>query len=182
MTPYYVQRGHIKVWDEKSTNKDISDFADLDYMGSFEFECGAYAKSILTSKNNKNKYEFFKTDIKNKSGKTFYIYCPKEYYQDVVSFILKAIDGKRIGKLTKERTDLYESFTEPAYIVNDSYYFIRAKQLGFESPFTNYWWDIENNFGVILGTEQDFKHFKEAISNIYKYYDKKYPIEDGISK
>ncbi len=174
MSPYYLQRGKIKVWDNNSPTKNLSDFVDLDYMGSYEFENGAMTKSLLTARNNKDLFSFYNTGLVNKSGKCFYLYCPKQYFHDTVRFLKKATNGNRTGKLTKEYNNLYESFTEPTIMTEDIYFINYYKQMGYVSMFTNFWWDIENHFGIILGTEQDLNHFKESIANMYKYYDKKF--------
>ena len=181
MTPYYVQRGHLKVWNRNKKSKEFSDFVDLDYMGSFEFENGAFARSLIGAYKNKQLYSFYKTDIVNKSGKNFYLYCPKEYYDDAIKFIKMATDGNRVGKLTKERTDLYDSFVETEYIKNNLYQCKSAQLCEYKSVFTNFWWDIQNNFGFILGDDEDLKHFKEAMIDIYNYYEKQ-NIEEDMSK
>ena len=182
MQPYYLQRGMLKDNFAGSVNKYISDYVVLSNMVSGEFENCACLKSIFRTGKQAEKYDIIKTHIENMSSNYFYVYSTKKQYKDVVKFILNEIRNER--RSTVEYNNIRESFLEPKEIKNDKFYKMYAKSLHYKSYFTNFWWDIKNDFGIILGDEKDIKNFREAIDNTYAYYNKKYAntISDEIIK
>ncbi len=182
MQPYYLQRGMLKSYFAGTINKYMSDFVVLDEMVSDEFNNCACLKSIFRTGKQAEKYDIIKTHIENMSGKYFYVYSTKKQYKDVVKFILNEIRSER--RSTVEYNNIRESFLEPKEIKDDKFFKSYAKTLRLKSYFTNFWWDIKNDFGIILGDEKDIKNFQEAIANTYAYYNKHYAntVSDDIIK
>ena len=113
---YYIQRYHEK---DKVNQKEainvptIGRFLDGDYMGSAEFEFGSVSRSWANMLENLPKIHrldlTFKSSFVTKEVPMFVI-AEESQLDSIKDELNKHLDGKRVGKLTKEYTGLWETF------------------------------------------------------------------------
>ena len=113
---YYIQRYHEKdKVDQRETNNNptIERFLDADYMGSAEFEFGSVSRSWANMLENLPKIHrldlTFKSSFVTKEVPMFVI-AEESQLDSIKDELNKHLDGKRVGKLTKEYTGLWETF------------------------------------------------------------------------
>lgn len=113
---YYIQRYHEKDkvnQKEANNNPTIGRFLDGDYMGSAEFEFGSVSRSWANMLENLPKIHrldlTFKSSFVTKEVPMFVI-AEESQLDSIKDELNKHLDGKRVGKLTKEYTGLWETF------------------------------------------------------------------------
>ena len=113
---YYIQRYHEKDkvnQKEANNNPTIGRFLDGDYMGSAEFEFGSVSRSWANMLENLPKIHrldlTFKSSFVTKEVPMFVI-AEESQLDSIKDELNKHLDGKRVGKLTKEYTVLWETF------------------------------------------------------------------------
>ena len=113
---YYIQRYHEKDkvnQKEANNNPTIGRFLIGDYMGSAEFEFGSVSRSWANMVENLPKIHrldlTFKGSFVTKEVPMFVI-AEESQLDSIKDELNKHLDGKRVGKLTKEYTGLWETF------------------------------------------------------------------------
>lgn len=113
---YYIQRYHEKDkvnQKEANNNPTIGRFLNGDYMGSAEFEFGSVSRSWANMIENLPKIHrldlTFKSSFVTKEVPMFVI-AEESQLDSIKDELNKHLDGKRVGKLTKEYTGLWETF------------------------------------------------------------------------
>lgn len=113
---YYIQRYHTKdKVNQKEANNipTIGRFLIGDYMGSAEFEFGSVNRSWANMLENLPKIHrldlTFKSSFVTKEVPMFVI-AEESQLDSIKDELNKHLDGKRVGKLTKEYTGLWETF------------------------------------------------------------------------
>ena len=113
---YYIQRYHEKdKVNQKEANNipTIGRFLIGDYMGSAEFEFGSVSRSWANMLENLPKIHrldlTFKSSFVTKEVPMFVI-AEESQLDSIKDELNKHLDGKRVGKLTKEYTGLWETF------------------------------------------------------------------------
>ena len=113
---YYIQRYHEKDkvnQKEANNNPTIGRFLNGDYMGSAEFEFGSVSRSWANMLENLPKIHrldlTFKSSFVTKEVPMFVI-AEESQLDSIKDELNKHLDGKRVGKLTKEYTGLWETF------------------------------------------------------------------------
>ena len=113
---YYIQRYKTKdKVNQKEANNipTIGRFLDGDYMGSAEFEFGSVSRSWANMLENLPKIHrldlTFKSSFVTKEVPMFVI-AEESQLDSIKDELNKHLDGKRVGKLTKEYTGLWETF------------------------------------------------------------------------
>ena len=113
---YYIQRYHEKDkvnQKEANNNPTIGRFLKGDYMGSAEFEFGSVSRSWANMLENLPKIHrldlTFKSSFVTKEVPMFVI-AEESQLDSIKDELNKHLDGKRVGKLTKEYTGLWETF------------------------------------------------------------------------
>ena len=113
---YYIQRYHEKDkvnQKEANNNPTIGRFLIGDYMGSAEFEFGSVSRSWANMLENLPKIHrldlTFKGSFVTKEVPMFVI-AEESQLDSIKDELNKHLDGKRVGKLTKEYTGLWETF------------------------------------------------------------------------
>ena len=113
---YYIQRYHEKdKVNQKEANNipTIGRFLNGDYMGSAEFEFGSVSRSWANMLENLPKIHrldlTFKSSFVTKEVPMFVI-AEESQLDSIKDELNKHLDGKRVGKLTKEYTGLWETF------------------------------------------------------------------------
>ena len=113
---YYIQRYHEK--DKVKQKEAIDDptigrFLDADYMGSAEFEFGSVSRSwinMIENLPNIHRLDLtFKGSFTTKEVPIFVI-AEESQLDSIKDELNKHLDGKRVGKLTKEYTGIWETF------------------------------------------------------------------------
>ncbi|MBO4245870.1 MAG: hypothetical protein J5892_03950 [Bacilli bacterium] len=136
---HLVQSGQFKSNINDLTKKDIkgiNDIIRLDYMGSFEFECGSLPKSLRRMTINKNFYKVFVFDqYKDKNGNSLKVYAPYVFYKNVLNIVNRlSVDGCRL----QEYCSLADHIIKAGQATEDMDYDYYDEQ--------DFWWDIENDF------------------------------------
>ena len=113
---YYIQRYHEKDkvnQKEANNNPTIGRFLNGDYMGSAEFEFGSVSRSWANMLENLPKIHrldlTFKSSFVTKEVPMFVI-AEESQLDSIKDELNKHLDGKRVGKLTKEYTGLWVTF------------------------------------------------------------------------
>ena len=113
---YYIQRYHEKDkvnQKEANNNPTIGRFLDGDYMGSAEFDFGSVSRSWANMLENLPKIHrldlTFKSSFVTKEVPMFVI-AEESQLDSIKDELNKHLDGRRVGKLTKEYTGLWETF------------------------------------------------------------------------
>ena len=113
---YYIQRYHEKDkvnQKEANNNPTIGRFLNGDYMGSAEFEFGSVSRSWANMLENLPKIHrldlTFKSSFVTKEVPMFVI-AEESQLDSIKDELNKHLDGRRVGKLTKEYTGLWETF------------------------------------------------------------------------
>ncbi len=113
---YYIQRYHEKDkvnQKEANNNPTIGRFLNGDYMGSAEFEFRSVSRSWANMLENLPKIHrldlTFKSSFVTKEVPMFVI-AEESQLDSIKDELNKHLDGKRVGKLTKEYTGLWETF------------------------------------------------------------------------
>lgn len=113
---YYIQRYHTKdKVNQKEANNipTIGRFLIGDYMGSAEFEFGSVSRSWANMLENLPKIHrldlTFKGSFVTKEVPMFVI-AVESQLDSIKDELNKHLDGRRVGKLTKEYTGLWETF------------------------------------------------------------------------
>ena len=113
---YYIQRYHEKdKVNQKEANNipTIGRFLIGDYMGSAEFEFGSVSRSWANMLENLPKIHrldlTFKSSFVTKEVPMFVI-AEESQLDSIKDELNKHLDGKRVGKLTKEYTGIWETF------------------------------------------------------------------------
>ncbi|MFA7287257.1 MAG: hypothetical protein WC055_00095 [Melioribacteraceae bacterium] len=157
-TPYLVQIGKLK-----NTQKDgpsVDDLVNFEYMGSAEFEFGALPKSLKRICKNLDKYVISKLSTKNLMDVHFcLIHNPENVsLKEIQEFVDNQISNNPI--CLKERTSIKESVTGFGGWDNRK---LEARQM------YDIWWDIDNDFWIVLGNENASK----ILSSFYVAREKK---------
>ena len=113
---YYIQRYTVKTkvgQRETNNNPSVMRFLDADYMGSAEFEFGTLNRSWINMIENLPKIH--RLDLAFKSSSVtkevpMFVIAEESQLDSIKDELNKHLDGKRVGKLTKERTGLWETF------------------------------------------------------------------------
>ena len=113
---YYIQRYHEKDkvnQKEANNNPTIGRFLNGDYMGSAEFEFGSVSRSWANMLENLPKIHrldlTFKSSFVTKEVPMFVI-AEESQLDSIKDELNKHLDGRRVGKLTKEYTGIWETF------------------------------------------------------------------------
>ena len=121
---YYIQRYHVK---DKERQKEanhvptIGRFLDGDYMGSAEFEFGSVSRSWSDMLENLPKIHRLDLTFKSSGIEKqvpMFVIAEESQLDSIKDELNKHLDGKRVGKLTKEYTGLWEAFKHH-YIVKE---------------------------------------------------------------
>ena len=113
---YYIQRYHEKDkvnQKEANNNPTIGRFLDGDYMGSAEFEFGSVSRSWANMLENLPKIHRLDLTFKGSSVTKevpMFVIAEESQLDSIKDELNKHLDGKRVGKLTKEYTGLWETF------------------------------------------------------------------------
>ena len=113
---YYIQCYHEK---DKVKQKQAIDvptigrFLDADYMGSAEFEFGSVSRSWVNMIENLPKIHRLDLTFKNSSVTKevpMFVIAEESQLDSIKDELNKHLDGKRVGKLTKEYSGIWETF------------------------------------------------------------------------
>ena len=113
---YYIQRYHEKDkvnQKEANNNPTIGRFLIGDYMGSAEFEFGSVSRSWANMLENLPKIHRLDLTFKGTSitkEVPMFVIAEESQLDSIKDELNKHLDGKRVGKLTKEYTGLWETF------------------------------------------------------------------------
>ena len=113
---YYIQRYHEKDkvnQKEANNNPTIGRFLDGDYMGSAEFDFGSVSRSWANMLENLPKIHRLDLTFKGTSitkEVPMFVIAEESQLDSIKDELNKHLDGKRVGKLTKEYTGLWETF------------------------------------------------------------------------
>ena len=113
---YYIQRYHEKDkvnQKEANNNPTIGRFLIGDYMGSAEFEFGSISRSWANMLENLPKIHRLDLTFKGSSVTKevpMFVIAEESQLDSIKDELNKHLDGKRVGKLTKEYTGLWETF------------------------------------------------------------------------
>ena len=113
---YYIQRYHEKdKVNQKEANNipTIGRFLIGDYMGSAEFEFGSVSRSWANMLENLPKIHRLDLTFKGSSvikEVPMFVIAEESQLDSIKDELNKHLDGKRVGKLTKEYTGLWETF------------------------------------------------------------------------
>ena len=113
---YYIQRYHEKDkvnQKEANNNPTIRRFLTGDYIGSAEFEFGSVSRSWANMLENLPKiHRLDLTFIGSSVTKEvpMFVIAEESQLDSIKDELNKHLDGKRVGKLTKEYTGLWETF------------------------------------------------------------------------
>jgi hypothetical protein len=151
MIPYLLQRCTFKKEFDKNETFDRN--VSCDYMGSSEFEWGAWPKSLRAVCADLSAYEWFKHPTVEHIH-----YFAKQQDSELEQFI-EAHCGQKYpqGFHTKERTCLYDAVKEtPQSLIN-------------------IWWDIENHVFIVYDKQitDATQRLDIILANLKKKYDKK---------
>jgi hypothetical protein len=146
---YLVQRGTVKV--EAYNGEKVSDYLQLDYMGSAEFEFGALPKSIRAMAAKKLEVLPFHWE-----ERTIYVLCEKQEYEKVISKLGDYLIGKR---RLKEHISLRD--------------IIEGASRSYDTD--NFWWEIEGHYAFSLN-EDYVKNFQKAVKKSVEFMDKEKKI------
>ena len=130
---WLVQSGTFLEDIQEITGKDS--ILDLNYMGSFEFQC-ELPQSNQRMLTNIEFYDFFPfPQYTNSFGEPLMVYAPKMFIEHISKIVEELATGK--NHHLKERCTL-------------------PKCLRGEVPFdkANFWWDLENDFFIFFGEEK----------------------------
>jgi len=122
-TPYLIQRGKARHNKAAKPNESLDDLINFDYMGSFEFECGALPKSAYEMVDSLELITRNKTKIKDN---VIHYLCLKTDEEEFLKHLDKLTKDEY---RTKEYTDMKKLY----------------KKGSFDQD-TELWWDIENNW------------------------------------
>lgn len=142
--PYCIQRGKF---ENREGGKGIDSLLIFDYMGSYEFECGALPSSLKRVKANLDNYVQFQYSFTKHPSKVVTVFCTKEQ-QDFIGDILEKLLLRQI--LLKEYCDLKE------YVIpssKDSKYNI----------YNDFWWDIDQDWFFWKFNPEFESKFKTAL-------------------
>ena len=113
---YYIQRYHEKDkvnQKEANNNPTIGRFLNGDYMGSAEFEFGSVSRSWANMLENLPKIHRLDLTLKSSfvtKEVPMFVIAEESQLDSIKDELNKHLDGKRVGKLTKEYTGLWETF------------------------------------------------------------------------
>lgn len=113
---YYIQRYHTKdKVNQKEANNipTIGRFLIGDYMGSAEFDFGSVSRSWANMLENLPKIHRLDLTFKGSSMTKevpMFVIAEESQLDSIKDELNKHLDGKRVGKLTKEYTGLWETF------------------------------------------------------------------------
>ena len=113
---YYIQRYHEKdKVNQKEANNipTIGRFLIGDYMGSAEFEFGSVSRSWANMLENLPKIHRLDLTLKSSfvtKEVPMFVIAEESQLDSIKDELNKHLDGKRVGKLTKEYTGLWETF------------------------------------------------------------------------
>ena len=130
---WLVQSGTFKDDIQEITGKDS--ILDLNYMGSFEFQC-ELPQSNQRMLTNIDFYDVFTfPQYTNTLGETLMVYAPKMF----IGHISRIVEDLAIGNNhhLKERCTLHK------YLKGEKNY-----------DSANFWWDIENDFFIFFGEQK----------------------------
>ena len=113
---YYIQRYTVKTKvykRETNNNPTIKRFLDGEYMGSAEFEFGSVSRSWVNMVENLPKIHRLDLTFKGSSitkEVPMFVIAEESQLDSIKDELNKHLDGKRVGKLTKEYTGIWETF------------------------------------------------------------------------
>jgi hypothetical protein len=134
--PYLIQRMKLRHQNEPT---GFDQMWSLDYMGAAEFEYGALPQSLREITRELDRYVVTPVEPKviAHDGRRLYILSKTECVDDIQSLVPGLKDGTTH---LKELTYLKESLFKPGSI-----------EASFSHSKFDGWWDIENNYMLILG-------------------------------
>ena len=160
---WYAKKGRQR-W---TYNLKVSEYFEMDYMGSSEFEYGATAKSIRAIHSQLDKMEILKSSIQ---GKKFWVFCLPEDREE----LQKQLDLYCQGKAINGVRDLKEWIRFPQVLGVQKWYTYNNPEYA-----ENFWWDLEANVAWCLKKEE-LENFKEAIVNSVKFMDEQKQKEMAV--
>ncbi len=156
---YLIQRGKLK----KEGNELFGEngIANLDYMGSAEFEFGAIPKAYRRLMYNFLNYEIFHTDIFTSDKKELIIFCRKEYSKEI---------------LKELKNYVYKPYKLKEYSELDNIYLKNSNK----NLRSNFWWciDCNNVYGDWMAfLDSNIIKFFKSIKNDYQNWWLSKPLE-----
>jgi hypothetical protein len=140
--PYLIQRGTMK----KGMAVGMDSFVDYDYMGAAEFECGALGEALRRLLEKLDVLRAFPTGLNAPKGSEVWFVAPEENADAVRGVLLKLAEGDHKHFFLKEHSEF-----------RDAIHGRIAIRGGIEYPTTNFWWDIENDWVAVLGSENAYR-------------------------
>lgn len=138
--PWLIQRCKIKEW---SSEKKVSEYLSLDYMGSAEFEFGAIPKCLRAFGEKIKKLKVHAVD-------SFFILCTDLEVEEYSKHIRAIADDKHRLKEYISLHGLVKGKRERTYSKDD------------------FWFDVDNAVAICLQKEP-LENFKLAIVNSINY-------------
>lgn len=149
--PRFIQRCYIK-----NTPKDEIDGFDsllqCDYMGSAEFEFGARSSSLKRVTSSLENFSFENIGVESSDGRFLYVIFDKREKEDVFKCVKMISDESY-------RTKEYVGIQYALDLSSD-------KVPAYHDKDVNVWWDIENDYFVILGKKNDAKKVFLALEKL----------------
>ncbi len=144
--PCLIQRLIVK---PRIADQPLAGFDDLyrcDYMGSSEFEWGRLPRSLQEIVKVLDSMVMVRVTPKvaARDSRLLYAIC----HQDQVADLLRVVPD-----LVKDKATLWGTLTEPTFI---------KQTLAGETPSYDAWWDIDNNWFLVLG-EKNAKRTMDAL-------------------
>jgi hypothetical protein len=162
---YLIKRGHF---NEKINYNEISGIDSImnwDYMGSAEFEFGAPRASLIRMLDKYRHHNFSSTEIII-NNKKFIIWFPFDWnttnnLQEVIDFFIMSITNPYYGRLKEILNfDKYWLGKEKIIVPGRG----KAKAIKeYNSFYTNFWWDISNDFFLYPNEDNNDKVMNYAI-------------------
>lgn len=150
---YLIQRGKINKGNAFNGVTGREGFANLDYMGSAEFEWGAIPKAYRRIMGQFEQYSLSETGLKTSNGVPLQIFCRADMCDEIVAEIKAYIqEPYRL----KEYSALAEHFKSNLL---DNSKWARDN--------TNFWWDIRNDWIAFIGASDRARIFRETIEKDY---------------
>ena len=145
-TPYLIQRGRIKNYDEPI--QGIDHIVELDYMGSAEFEFGALPKSLKRMCRKADSLTITESALQAINGEKIHVIYTSPVDEVLVHIMAMAYNRYRL----KEMPRIAEALNAPD-----------------TRRYSNFWWDIDNDYMFVLGK----KHAEAVVQAIVAVRDKK---------
>lgn len=157
MSFYLIQRHELR--QPFSSNLRLTEMFSLDYMGSSEFECGAYAKAVRLMHSDLDNFTR-EALVLRKAGKDYKVTVFRSerllqdngFYRNVDTFDT-ALQGLVLNNLHLKETP----------------YFLT----GWDNKPTEFaaWTDIEHGVFIVMDHKLSLRDFKSLVTNSIKHYD-----------